>query len=195
MNELREYGDRMSGQWRIFAWGGIAALLALAWVLQSMTGSPEWTMSDYVVAAGLLAVPLVIYELAQRKSPLWSYRAGAALGLCASAMLVWINGAVGIIGSEDNPANLMYAGVLVIALSGAFVARFEAEGLVRTMRAAALGHVVITLIAIAGGMGLPSTGPLKLIAINAFFIAFWWTASMLFSMAAGQGASSGETQP
>jgi len=36
------------------------------------------------------------------------------------AIIVWINGAVGITGSENNPANLLYGGVLVVGIIGAF---------------------------------------------------------------------------
>ena len=34
----------------------------------------------------------------------------------AAFLLIWINLAVGIIGSEDNPANLMYGAVLLLGL-------------------------------------------------------------------------------
>jgi hypothetical protein len=43
----------------------------------------------------------------------------------AAFILIWMNLAVGIIGSEDNPANLMYGGVLAVAIVGAFMVRFR----------------------------------------------------------------------
>jgi hypothetical protein len=192
MNEQGEYGDRTGGQWRIVAWAGVIGLLVFVAILQSTTGAPEWTASDYVFMAVLLGAPLLVYEMAVRKSTVRTYRAATGLALCAVTLLIWINAAVGIIGSEGNPANLMYAGVLLILLSGAFVARFEASGMARTMRAAGFAQVVVTLIAIVGGLGMPSTGPLELIVINGFFLAFWVAASVLFDMAAGKERASQE---
>jgi hypothetical protein len=36
--------------------------------------------------------------------------------LARGLLLVWVTGAVGIIGSEDNPANSLYIGVLGVGL-------------------------------------------------------------------------------
>ena len=55
-------------------------------------------------------------------------------------MLVWINLAVGIIGSEDNPANLMYGGVLAVGVAGAVAARFRPGGMARALAATALAQ-------------------------------------------------------
>lgn len=49
-----------------------------------------------------------------------------------------MNGAVGIVGSEDNPANLMYGGVLAVGIVGAVIARFRAEGMARAQGSVAL---------------------------------------------------------
>lgn len=184
MNVSRQYGDRRGGQWRIVAWGGVLALLASVSALQMATGQPDWTVGDYALAAGLLGMPLIVYEFVIRQSGLRPYRIAAGLALGATVLLVWINGAVGIIGSEDNPANLMYFGVLLIAAGGAFAGRFRAEGLVRAMQATAIGQAGVMLIAVTGGLGLPETGPVALIIINGFFIALWWAAATLFGIAA-----------
>jgi hypothetical protein len=53
-----------------------------------------------------------------------AYRAAVGVAIAAAFILVWMNLAVGIIGSEDNPANLMYGGVLAIGIIGAVIARF-----------------------------------------------------------------------
>jgi hypothetical protein len=49
-----------------------------------------------------------------------------------------MNLAVGIIGSEDNPANLMYGGVLAVGIIGAIIARFEPHGMARALVATTL---------------------------------------------------------
>lgn len=46
--------------------------------------------------------------------------------LMAAVSLVWISLAVSVIRSEDDPASLMYAGVLAVGLLGAVVLRFRA---------------------------------------------------------------------
>ena len=38
------------------------------------------------------------------------------MAIVAAFLLIWINLAVGINGSEDNPANLMYGGVLTVGV-------------------------------------------------------------------------------
>jgi hypothetical protein len=46
---------------------------------------------------------------------------GIAFGvsLVAALLILWINLAVGIIGEPDDPANMMYAGVLAVGMVGA----------------------------------------------------------------------------
>jgi hypothetical protein len=52
-----------------------------------------------------------------------AYRFAVGLALTAAFLIVWMNVAAGLIGIEDDdPANLLYVGVL--ALHGAFVALF-----------------------------------------------------------------------
>src|SRR5690625_3892807 len=47
-------------------------------------------------------------EIAVRKSTLRTYRLAVAVALFTAFCLVWANGAVGIIGAENNPINLLY---------------------------------------------------------------------------------------
>ena len=79
----------------------------------------------------LLAAACGTYELGARMSRNTAYRAAVGLATVAGFLLVWINLAVGIIGDEGNPANLMFGGVLVVGVIGALVARFRAPGMAR----------------------------------------------------------------
>ena len=47
-----------------------------------------------------------------------SYILAAVPSLLAALLVAWVNLAVGIIGEPDHPANLMYAGVVVIGALG-----------------------------------------------------------------------------
>ena len=47
-----------------------------------------------------------------------TYRRAFFVGFLGVFLLFWVNGAVGIIGSEDNPANLLYGGVVLTGFVG-----------------------------------------------------------------------------
>ena len=61
-------------------------------------------------------------------------RWATGFALVAAFLIVWLNAAAGLIGIEDDdPANLLYVGVLAIGLIGAIVARFQPGGMARAM--------------------------------------------------------------
>ena len=92
-----------------------------------------------------------MYELAARKTGNIAYRAAVGVALAAALLLVWINLAVGIIGNEDNPANLMYIGVLAVGTIGAIIARFQPHGMARALFATALAQGLVVVIALIAG--------------------------------------------
>jgi hypothetical protein len=127
--------------WRIIGWGGAAALL-----LVPLIAKAPWSLSDYILAAAVVAIVGGTFELAMRKSGNVWYRGGVAVALSTAFLLVWVNGAVGIIGNEGNPANLMVLGVLGVVVVGAVVARFEAAGMARAMAVTALAESLVGVI-------------------------------------------------
>jgi hypothetical protein len=162
--------------WRWSGWAIAAALLALPLVV----GAP-WTLSDYVFAAAVIGVLGAAFELAVRRSGSAWYRAGVAVALATAFLLVWINAAVGIIGSEDNPANLMFLVVILVAATGAVVARFEARGMALAMTLAAAAETLVGIIAFAYRLGAnePPFFPGVLILIG-FFALTWLLSAWLF---------------
>src|SRR3954471_21303967 len=106
--------------WRLIGWAVPVGLLTIPWLAQW-----SWTKSDFIVAATIFAIVGGTLELAVRASGNTSYRLGAAVAIATSFLLVWINLAVGIIGNENNPLNLMFFGVIAAALVGGIVARFK----------------------------------------------------------------------
>jgi hypothetical protein len=125
-------------------------------------------VSDYVFAATVFAIVGATFELAARKSGDKWYRAGVALALATAFLLVWFNGAVGIIGSEDNPSNLMFFVVIAVAIAGAIVAQFDARGMARAMFVAAFAEMVVGGVVFVGRLGASEppglTGVLMVIA-------------------------------
>ena len=164
-------GGRCGIPWRIVGWGTAALLLLLP-----LAANAPWTGSDFIVAAVLLGSVGLAFELIVRKSSNLAYRFAAGCAVVAAFLTVWVNGAVGMIGSEGNPYNLLFGGVLLIALIGSIVARFQAAGMARAMIAAAVAQAVI------GALGL-STDMLGG-ALSMAFAGLWLLAAALFRYAA-----------
>ena len=166
--------------WRIIGWGTAAFLLILPYV----TGAP-WTGSDYVFAAVVVGIVGGLIELAARTSRNFYYRAGALVAVAASFLLVWINGAVGIIGGEDNDSNLMFLVVIAIALAGSIAARFRAEGMVRAMIVTAVAEGLVAVPVIAFGLGANEPpGMIGVLVLIGGFTGMWGLSALLFRKAA-----------
>jgi hypothetical protein len=166
--------------WRAIGWGAAVALLAVPW----LAGAP-WTAADFIVAGALFAMVGGTFELAVRASGNWAYRAGAAAAIATAFLLVWINLAVGIIGDETNPLNLMFFGVIAAALVGSTVARFEANGMARAMTLAAVIQALIGVgVYLAGAGASEPPGPLGILALIEFFSGTWLASAALFRKAA-----------
>ena len=120
-----------------------------------------------------------------------AYKVAFGLALAAGFFLIWMNLAVGIIGDSDDPANLMYVGVLVIGLIGAVIARFQPAGMSKAMYAMVLALAIISAIGLGTGMHL--TGrippPANFLFIHAVFIAFFAGSGWLFGRAAQSEAT------
>ncbi len=157
--------------WRIVGWSIPVLLLLLPYV----AGAP-WTASDYVIAAVLFGSVGLAFEFIVRKAGSVTYRLGAALAVIATFLTIWVNGAVGMIGSEDNAYNLLFLGVPLVALVGAVVARFQRTGMAGAMVAAAVAQVALG----AGGLAADPRGGF----LSMVFGGLWLLAAALFWVSA-----------
>lgn len=174
-------GRPKGSRWRIIGWSIAAGLILLPLVAMRFTSEVNWTVSDFLFALLLIGSVGLAYELAVRVTSNIAYRAGIGAALAGAFLLIWVNGAVGMIGSEANPYNLLFGGVILIALAGAIVARFQARGMVWAMGAAAVAQAVIGLVGLASD---PLGGTL-----STAMAAIWVLAALLFQRAARQGDS------
>jgi len=79
-----------------------------------------------------------------------AYRFAVGVALAAVFLLVWMNAAVGgILG--DDPANMMYLGVLLVGFIGAVIARLEPQGMSRALFATAFAMALVPAIALIIG--------------------------------------------
>ena len=190
---LKERSTMLSGN-AYRSVGGVAIATALI-LLLPLTAGWAWTLFDFVFAGVLIFGTGLAFVLAARKVGNIAYRAAVGVALAAAFLLVWVTGAVGIIGSEDNNANLMYFGVLAVGFLGAIVARFRPHGMARALFATALAQALVALIVLAFGLGLPWSPPVEILALNGFFFAMFAGSAVLFRYAArGQTPAGAEPE-
>ncbi len=170
--------------WRIAGWGLAATLWLIPLATMRITDAVNWTAFDFVFAAVMIGGVGIAFELAVRTTRNLAYRAGSGLALVTAFLLIWINAAVGIIGDEGNPLNLLYGVVLATALAGAIGARFRARGMARAMTAAAIVQALVGGVAVVAGGSAPP-GPTGQIVLNGLFVLLFAGAALLFARAAG----------
>lgn len=161
-------------RWRIAGWGTAAIMLLLPFISMQFTDEVDWSLFDFIFFGSMLGAAGGTFELAARMTPDRAYRAAAGVALAAAFILIWVNGAVGIIGNEENPANLMFYGVLAIGIIGAVLARHKPGAMARAMVATAIAQAMVAVIALIAGLdpNLP---------VTVFFVAWWCIAAWLFS--------------
>jgi hypothetical protein len=179
-----ESGRRGGIPWRLLGWGIAAILILLPLVAMQFTSEVNWTPADFIFAIVMIGTVGLVFELAVRMSSNWAWRAGAACALAAGFLLVWINGAVGMIGSEGNPNNLLFGIVLLVALLGAFVARFRAAEMSVVMAVAGAVYVLLVPIVV---MRTDVPVNTREIVLTLVFAGPWLVSAALFRKAAKQG--------
>src|SRR4028119_918553 len=174
---------------------GVALATAFILLIPLLT-APDWSLADFVFAGALIFGTGLTSVLVARKAGHIAYRVAVGVALAAAFILVWLTGAVGIIGSEDNNANLMYFGVLAVGIIGAIVARFRQQGMARALFATALAQALVAVIALIIGLSSPWSPPglFETLILNGFFVAMFAGSALLFRYAAREQTPAGAGQ-
>ncbi|HQS70004.1 MULTISPECIES: hypothetical protein [unclassified Novosphingobium] len=164
---------------RPVGWSAAAIVLLFPMIAmqfeQRLHWGVNWTVGDFVAAALLLSGTGAALELAVRLNDDLAYRAGAFLGIGAALLMVWANLAVGLVGSEDNAANLWFMTVPVVGLAVAMLCGVSAKAMVRAMLAMAFMQFLAGLFVGRAGAA---------IAVSMVLGACWLVSAWLFSRAA-----------
>ncbi|QIL01607.1 hypothetical protein G7078_01570 [Sphingomonas sinipercae] len=177
MNTIENH-QRDLGWVRYVGWGGAVALILLPLVAMRLApdAGVNWTLSDFVFAAGLIGTVGLVVELAMRAARNWAQRLGALTAIGTGFLLVWSDLAVGYIGDGSSPLNIALLAIPPLVLIGALAVRMRAKPMAVLLTAAAAAHGV------TGAIGYPQdpvTGP-----ITAVFVALWLGAAWLFHRSA-----------
>ncbi|MDE2618558.1 MAG: hypothetical protein KGL54_00215 [Sphingomonadales bacterium] len=163
--------------WRFGVWGTAGAILLAAAVASRTVDGFNWTLGDFVAAGVILGTVCIGFEIATRHTAGHAARAAAGLGLLGAFLVVWINLAVGIIGAEENRANLVFFPVLLLGAAGSLWARFQPRGMALVMTTATACQALMAIGLVMAGWG--AAGMLTL-GIG----ALWALSAQLFSRAA-----------
>ncbi|WP_326524296.1 hypothetical protein [Sphingomonas sp.] len=110
------------------------------------------------------------------------YSAAGAIALAASLAQFWIR----MVGSDDNPVNLGFFGIVFAAAACAWTVRFEARGMARAMVAVA-GVQLVVMAFVATAPSTPRNEPhgvAGVLIVGAVFAALWLTSAALFRRSA-----------
>lgn len=172
---------------------GILSLLMIPLIAMQFTQEVNWTVSDFIFAGVLLFSTGFSYLFITFKSVNIIYKIAVAFALFSGLFLIWVNLAVGIIGPENNPINLLYFGVIAVGLIGALIAKFESQKLVYTMFSMALATMFVAITALFNSIQhAPGSSVIEILAVNGFFITIFIISALLFRFAASE--QSGEME-
>jgi hypothetical protein len=110
-----------------------------------------------------------------------AYRVATGLALGTAFVILFLTVVQGLIGIEDDdPANVMYFGVLAVGFFGAIIARFRPRGLAAALFATALAQAVVGAIALT----YPNTAsPTAIVILHGIFVALFAGSGLLFRYA------------
>jgi hypothetical protein len=169
-------GRRGLNPWRIIGWGTVAALLLAPLVAMQFTSEVDWDETDFIAMGFIFGSLGLALEFMVRRSGSTAFRIASGLAILAVFLLIWANLAVGMIGSEGNPYNLLFGGVLAIALVGSIAARLRPPGMALTTAAAGVAQVAIAV----GGIATDPRGAL----FSSVLGGLWLLAAFLFRKSA-----------
>ncbi|WP_445385877.1 hypothetical protein ACT6NV_03455 [Robiginitalea sp. IMCC44478] len=169
---------------RIISWVVfILAVLSIPLLAMQFSEEVQWSPVDFMIIGGALAFIAFAYEFISRKSKHRLFRIACALSLVSAFLLFWVNAAVGIIGAENQDVNLLFAGVLLIGLSGAAISGLKPLGMRNTLYVMAAAQMLIPVI---GLMIWPpseiswSPGILGVFVFSGFFALLFAVSGRLF---------------
>jgi hypothetical protein len=156
-------------------------LLLIPFMAQMITSEVNWTLSDFIAAGTMIFGIGIGYVLISRQSDSMMYRIASGLTLFTALFLIWVNLAVGVIGSEDNVGNLMFFGVVLVLLIGILAARLRARGMALALFTTALTQAATVPAALIYDMqSLPGSSVMEILLINGMYTALFLISGGLY---------------
>lgn len=119
-------------------------LLMVPLVASRVVEGWNWNVGTFVFAYVLFFGTGLAYALIARKMNAWAYKTAVGLALASGFVMGWAT--MVHMSETENPANLVYFGVLAVGGVGARLARLEAQGMARALFAMATALAVAWVI-------------------------------------------------
>lgn len=168
-----------------------AAILFIPFIAMQFSNEVNWSFFDFIFAGVFIFGIASIYKLLTRKKENIIYRIATGVFLISILMIIWINGAVGILGTESNPANFLYGGVILTGIFGSLIAQLKSKGMAITLFSMAVVQILVPVIAFI--IWKPETlttkqflynwhdyGVWGVIGVNALFVIMFLSSGLLY---------------
>ncbi len=166
-------------------------ILFIPFMAMQFSNEVNWSLFDFIFAGVFIFGIGSIYKLLTRKKGNIIYRISTGLFLISILMIIWINGAVGILGIEGNPANFLYGGVILTGIFGSLIAQFKSKGMAITLFSMAVVQLLVPVIAFMTSKPETLTteqflytwhdyGVWEVIGVNALFVIMFLTSGLLY---------------
>jgi len=164
----------------------LAAAFFWPWIAVAL-GDGNFSDPATITSLGMLSTIIIGSFIVYKETRVQNiaYRLGAALTLATAFLLNWAIPAVGVLGRDGDPADLMYTGVIAVGLTLAVTGRFQPHIMFRALAAMSIAQMAVAGIALIAGMhNSPISSVSKILVLNGFFAVLWIGAGLLFAYAA-----------
>jgi len=116
-----------------------------------------------------------------------AYRSALAVAVGTAVFLVWGMAALGVVGIEGDPADLMFFGVLATGIGSSIVARLQPEGMARAMLVTAGATALVGVIALMLGKHQAEySSVFEILGLTGMYATLFAASALLFRVAAAQ---------
>jgi len=172
----------MKNKIRFIIWITVTLSIFLVFLSILIPNEVQWKeLVAYIIILSAIGGIYEVWQWLKKKSSY--YRYAFIIGFLGAFFIGWANGAVGIIGNEDNPANLMYVAIFIVGLIGSLISRFKPHGMSITLFAVALVQLAIPFIALfiwPAKASWGGAGVIGVFIINAIFALLFIASGILF---------------
>ena len=179
--------NRWLNGWRIAGWGALLSLLLIPLVAMQFSAEVQWDAFDFLFAGIMLSVVGFGIELAVRVGRNAPQRLGILSATAAGFLTMWLTGAVGMIGSEDETLNFGFV-LLVLAIALGSVLVWFRPSIMRWF----MGIAAIAQYAFGIGAVITMPGHAVEWGLLTFFAAAWGFSASCFHRASGNATDKDE---